>query len=149
MLYYYFSWYDEHLKECEGGNDDELRIRVVLLTNDRDNREKAKKQGIISFTAQEYVESLEGCEGLADRLAHPSQTGQDEVDDKKRRKWVYPEHLHLTKIQAGLKSGKYLQVFSGRTFHFRASTLCVKCQFRSIRQFAKYFDREFVSQENF
>lgn len=50
MLYYYFSWYDEHLKECKGGNDDELRIRVVLLTNDRDNREKAKKQGIISFT---------------------------------------------------------------------------------------------------
>ena len=50
MLYYYFSWYDEHLKECEGGNDDDLRIRVVLLTNDRDNREKAKKEGIISFT---------------------------------------------------------------------------------------------------
>ena len=32
------------------------------------------------------------------------------VDDKKTRKFVYPEHLPLTKIQAGLKSGKYLQV---------------------------------------
>lgn len=31
------------------------------------------------LTAREYVESLEGCEGLADRLAHSSQTGQDEV----------------------------------------------------------------------
>ena len=31
------------------------------------------------LSAQEYVESLEGCEGLVDRLAHPSQTGQDEV----------------------------------------------------------------------
>lgn len=46
----HFSWYDEHLKECDGGNDDDLRIRVVLLTNDRENREKAKKEGIISYT---------------------------------------------------------------------------------------------------
>jgi len=44
------SWYDEHLKECEGGSDDDLRIRVVLLTNDRENQEKAKKEGIISYT---------------------------------------------------------------------------------------------------
>lgn len=34
-----------------------------------------------------------------------------QVDDKKTRKLVYAEHLHLTKIQAGLKSGKYLQVY--------------------------------------
>lgn len=35
-----------------------------------------------------------------------------QIDDKKTRKLVYPEHLPLTKIQAGLKSGKYLQVYS-------------------------------------
>ena len=44
------SWYGEHLKECDGGSDDNLRIRVVLLTNDRANKEKAKKEGIISYT---------------------------------------------------------------------------------------------------
>lgn len=103
------SWYDEHLKECEGGNDEESRIRIVLLTDDKKNKEKAKLEGIISYTAQEYVENLEGCEALADRLARPSQTGQEESDGKKTRKLVYPEHLPLTKIQAGLKSGRYLQ----------------------------------------
>ncbi|KAM7435330.1 exosome catalytic subunit dis3 [Porites harrisoni] len=103
------SWYDEHLKECEGGNDEESRIRIVLLTDDKKNNEKAKLEGIISYTAQEYVENLEGCEALADRLARPSQTGQEESDGKKTRKLVYPEHLPLTKIQAGLKSGRYLQ----------------------------------------
>lgn len=103
------SWYDEHLKECDGGNDENLRIRVVLLTNDRENQQKAKKEGIISHTAQEYVESLEGCEGLADRLARTSQQEQGQMDDKKTKKLIYPEHLPLTKIQAGLKSGKYLQ----------------------------------------
>lgn len=33
----------------------------------------------IVLSAQEYVENLEGCEALADRLARPSQTGQEEV----------------------------------------------------------------------
>ena len=33
----------------------------------------------VLLSAQEYVENLEGCEALADRLARPSQTGQEEV----------------------------------------------------------------------
>lgn len=33
----------------------------------------------IVLSAQEYVENLEGCEALADRLARPSQTGEEEV----------------------------------------------------------------------
>lgn len=103
------SWYSKHLKNFQVNNDDEKRIRIVLLTDDKENREKAMKAGIISFTAQEYVESLEGCEGLVDRLAHSSGLGQDQMDDKKGRKFVYPEHLPLTKILSGIKSGKYLQ----------------------------------------
>ena len=51
---YSFSWYDEHLKECEGGNDEELRIRIVLLTDDKENKEKAKMDGIMSYTGR-YV----------------------------------------------------------------------------------------------
>ena len=47
-----FSWYDEHLKECEGGSDEESRIRIVLLTDDKKNNEKAKLEGIISYTGR-------------------------------------------------------------------------------------------------
>lgn len=53
LLCYSFSfcsWYNEHLKDCKVSNDDEKRIRIVLLTDDKGNREKAKKGGIISFT---------------------------------------------------------------------------------------------------
>lgn len=49
---YSFSWYDEHLKECEGGNDEESRIRIVLLTDDKKNNEKAKLEGVISYTGR-------------------------------------------------------------------------------------------------
>lgn len=52
---FHSSWYGEHLKECEGGNDDDLRIRIVLLTNDRANQEKARKEGIISYTGKTLI----------------------------------------------------------------------------------------------
>lgn len=52
---FHSSWYDEHLKECEGGNDDDPRIRIVLLTNDRANQEKARKEGIISYTGKTLI----------------------------------------------------------------------------------------------
>lgn len=40
------KWYGDHLKAVEGKND----IDVVLLTDDRDNREKAKESGINSIS---------------------------------------------------------------------------------------------------
>ena len=55
-MLFYCSWYDEHLKECEGSINEELRIRIVLLTNDKENREKAKKEGIVSFTGNQFDE---------------------------------------------------------------------------------------------
>ena len=39
-----------------------------------------------------------------------------QMDDKKTKKLIYPEHLPLTKIQAGLKSGKYLQVYNSHSY---------------------------------
>ena len=34
---------------------------------------------LFAHAAREYVESFEGCEGLADRLALQAETGQDQV----------------------------------------------------------------------
>lgn len=40
------SWYQQHLDV----QTDKPRLRVVLLTNDRENREKATKEGILAYT---------------------------------------------------------------------------------------------------
>ena len=62
------------------------------------------------YTVHEYADSLSEHPALVDRL---SKCGFDN-DDQSKDKLLYPEHLALSTIQSGVKSGKYLQgVFQG------------------------------------
>ncbi|KAL4234603.1 exosome catalytic subunit dis3 [Mactra antiquata] len=91
-------WYQQHLKKLES------EIDIVLLTNDADNRTKAKEKGLTSFTIHEYVKGLKDNGTLLDKLAHVG-TGLVHEKDKVQ----FPEHLPLNEILRGIKSGKYLQ----------------------------------------
>ena len=42
------KWYSEHLKKIE----DEEKIQVIFLTNDRTNKEKALEEGITAYTCK-------------------------------------------------------------------------------------------------
>lgn len=42
------KWYNEHLKNIE----DEEKIQVIFLTNDRINKEKALEEGITAYTCK-------------------------------------------------------------------------------------------------
>ncbi|ETE62138.1 Exosome complex exonuclease RRP44, partial [Ophiophagus hannah] len=118
------KWYQEHLKKSQG----EESILVILLTNDRKNKEKAVEEGITTFTCksdlltfpgyelfpkslrrdqlrEEYVKSLTGHPELMDRLACLN----DEENEMESSKIIFPEHLPLSKLQQGIKSGFYLQ----------------------------------------
>ncbi|XP_030635923.1 exosome complex exonuclease RRP44 [Chanos chanos] len=99
------KWYSEHLSKAPDAGD----LKVVLLTNDRDNKEKAEKSGLIVYKCEEYVKSLIANPELVDRLALTS----DEQNEITGSRVVFPEHLPLSKIQAGIKSGTFLQ----GTFH--------------------------------
>ena len=98
-------WYDQHLSQAVKASD---VPRVVLLTNDRENREKAQETGLESYTVYEYAKSLVAHPSLVDRLARlDDKTDGDGA--KNKSKILCPEHLPLSVIQTGLKSGKYLQ----------------------------------------
>ncbi|XP_068865316.1 exosome complex exonuclease RRP44 isoform X2 [Aphelocoma coerulescens] len=95
------KWYNEHLKKIE----DEEKIQVVFLTNDRTNKEKALEEGITAYTCEEYIKSLTANPELVDRLACVS----DEGKEIEGGKVIFPEHIPLSKLQQGIKSGIYLQ----------------------------------------
>lgn len=99
-------WYNKHLSESQTGNDDRA-TKVVLLTNDAANREKALSENLHSCSVQDYVNSLKENGELLDKLAW--ENGNTEQIEGKSREAIYPEHLPLAKLQAGIKSGKYLQ----------------------------------------
>ncbi|XP_050397499.1 exosome complex exonuclease RRP44 [Patella vulgata] len=92
------KWYTNHLQEYEKD------ISIVLLTDDNDNRTKAKEAGILSFTVHEYIKSLKNGGNLIDRLAWKSSAGTQQEG-----KLIYPEHIATSDILKGVKSGKYLQ----------------------------------------
>ena len=100
------QWYNKHLEEGGGEREGTGVTQVVVITNDRENREKARTMGLHAFTALEYAQSLTEAPGLVDRLANSEDKG-DGV--QKRGKILFPEHQPLSVIQSGLKSGKYLQ----------------------------------------
>ncbi|KAM6099526.1 exosome complex exonuclease RRP44 [Theristicus caerulescens] len=95
------KWYNEHLKKIE----DEEKIQVIFLTNDRTNKEKALEEGITAYTCEEYIKSLVANPDLVDRLACVS----DEGKEIESGKIIFPEHIPLSKLQQGIKSGIYLQ----------------------------------------
>uniref|UniRef100_A0A673K993 Protein DIS3 homolog n=1 Tax=Sinocyclocheilus rhinocerous TaxID=307959 RepID=A0A673K993_9TELE len=99
------KWYTDHLaKKTNGGS-----LKVVLLTDDRSNKEKAEQYGLIVYRCEEYIKSLIGNPELMDRLA----LKPDDQNEITGSKLLFPEHLPLSRIQSGIKNGMFLQ----GTFH--------------------------------
>ncbi|KAM8738064.1 exosome complex exonuclease RRP44 [Acanthopagrus schlegelii] len=96
------KWYGQHLKTSETGADG---LKVVLLTNDLGNKQKAEESGLLVYKCEEYIKSLIANPELVDHLA----LSNDEKNEIASSKVLFPEHLPLSKIQAGIKSGSFLQ----------------------------------------
>ncbi|XP_061645003.1 exosome complex exonuclease RRP44 [Phyllopteryx taeniolatus] len=92
------KWYNEHLANPDGP-------KVVLLTNDHANKQKAQESGLLVYKFEEYIKGLIANPELVDRLA----LSNDEKNDITCSRVLFPEHLPLSKIQAGIKSGSFLQ----------------------------------------
>ncbi|KAF4357809.1 hypothetical protein F8388_024420 [Cannabis sativa] len=108
------QWYQTHLSGA---------ARVLLITNDRENKRKAVEEGICAETkltsqiftflsVESYVKSL-GRPDLLDQLVHPSteDVNMEEVEDLRpsKRKIIYSEHKPMSEITSGLHRGIYHQ----------------------------------------
>ncbi|XP_068183620.1 exosome complex exonuclease RRP44 [Antennarius striatus] len=96
------KWYSEHLKTAKSEGE---RLRVVLLTNDLGNKQKAEESDLLVYKCEEYIKSLTANPELVDRLA----LSNDDKNEITSSKVLFPEHLPLSRIQAGIKSGSFLQ----------------------------------------
>ncbi|XP_013857040.1 exosome complex exonuclease RRP44 [Austrofundulus limnaeus] len=96
------KWYNRHLKTLDSGPDG---LKVVLLTNDLGNKQKAQEDNLMVYKFEEYVRSLIANPELVDRLA----LSTDDKNEITSSKVLFPEHLPLSKIQAGIKCGSFVQ----------------------------------------
>lgn len=104
------SFYSEHLLESVAKPP-----QLVLLSDDRRNRELAQADAILAVSAREYVDGL--VPDVREKLVDLVVGGVDEIDagEKKAAKRVYEEYLSQDVLNAGVKSGRYHQG------HFNAS----------------------------
>ncbi|CAF0928716.1 unnamed protein product [Adineta steineri] len=93
------QFYNEHLKQ---------QIPIVLLTDDIANRDLARQEGLLAFSLKEYVTTFNRPE-LLDRLVLKEESFDLEKDIGKRKEIIFPEHVPLSEVQRGIKSGRYLQ----------------------------------------
>ncbi|TNN70615.1 Exosome complex exonuclease RRP44 [Liparis tanakae] len=98
------KWYSKHLEKAESESEGDS-LKVVLLTNDLGNKQKAEESSLLVYRCEEYIKSLIGNPELVDRLA----LSNDDKHDITSSKVLFPEHLPLSRIQAGIKSGTFIQ----------------------------------------
>ncbi|KAG0616163.1 hypothetical protein M758_5G094800 [Ceratodon purpureus] len=93
------QWYQHHLGAA----------KVLLLTNDNDNRRKAREDGIVAETVDSYVQTL-GKPELLDLVARSDAMDVDVEDLRPNKKAVvYGEHKVMSEITAGLHNGRFHQ----------------------------------------
>ncbi|KAG6546222.1 hypothetical protein Mapa_012260 [Marchantia paleacea] len=98
------KWYHEHLGPTS---------KVVLVTNDADNKRKALEEGIDAQTVEDFVRKLGKAE-LLDLVvgtgAEDAKTTVDADDNRpSKKKVIYPEHKLMSEITSGLHKGIYHQ----------------------------------------
>jgi exosome complex exonuclease DIS3/RRP44 len=86
---------------------------VILVTNDRENKMIARKEGIEAVSIEEYVSKyVDTYPELGDLVAAPSESasssrGSGTITNK--RNAIYELHKPMSELAAGIKAGKYYQ----------------------------------------
>ncbi|KAF3058959.1 Exosome complex exonuclease dis3 [Daldinia childiae] len=93
------KWYNDHLNQSKSK---QLPV-TVMLTDDRLNIEKAKKENVPATTLRDYVSGLEDADRLLDMIPESQEKGISR--DKNTSEFLYPEYYTLSKMMTGVKSG--------------------------------------------
>ena len=98
------QWYNQHLTEAVAARSKkQQRVpTVVMITDDRDNLRKAKKENVPGTTLSDFVSGLENADELLDMISAAQE--QREVRSKKPEVF-YPDHFTMSKMMTGVKAG--------------------------------------------
>lgn len=96
-------------------------MKIVLLTDDAGNRNKATDEGITTFSVRDYVKSLTETPHLQDKLSLKEYGSENNAP-------LYPPHLTLVQIHDGIKNGKLYQgSFVASRENFLEGSVNVEC----------------------
>ncbi|CAG8949520.1 hypothetical protein HYFRA_00007752 [Hymenoscyphus fraxineus] len=120
------KWYSEHLAlavKAAGGKSGQVPA-VVMLSDDKENLKKAKKDGIDSCSLREYVDGLDDANNLLDMIAVVKE-GR-EIKDTKMVQKVHKDYLTVSKMMTGVKNGTLHQgIFNVTPYNYLVGSIKV------------------------
>ncbi|KAK5204607.1 exosome catalytic subunit dis3 [Exophiala xenobiotica] len=91
------AWYASHLAKVA-----KKSLAIVILTNDQENRKKAKQEKLVALSLREYVEGLEDADRLLDMV---SQGADGQEVRAAQGELFYPEYYSMSRMTTGIKAG--------------------------------------------
>lgn len=113
------KWYAEHLHES---NKD---IKVLFITNDKDNLQKAKTEGVVdAYNLTDYIEMLPNADVLRDLI--PQTSNNESFNNSDVNETSYPEYYSNSRVLGGLKNGTLYQgILNISSYNFLEGTVQV------------------------
>jgi len=110
-------WYEDHFKE----NVDKPP-GIVLLSDDKANREKAQEMKLKVSSVSEYVKAMKEYPHLLDKISAKEKSGEGFS-----KKFLFPEHLSPASINSGIKNGGLMRgVFYLSTTNYLEGSVSVE-----------------------
>lgn len=127
------KWYAEHLAYAvkRSGVKSKQAPAVVMLSDDRDNLRKAKKEGIAAASLRDYVSDLENADQLLDMISVVKE-GR-EIKDIKANEQLYQEYFSVSKMMTGVKAGTLHQgIFNVSPYNYLEGSIKVPAFDKSL-----------------
>ena len=90
-------WYGEHLAATKS----KQTPAILMLSDDKENLAKARKEGLQASSLAEYINTLENGEALLDMVAESQSHGSFRSTGQA----IYPEYFTVSKMTTGVKAG--------------------------------------------
>ncbi|KAJ9602398.1 exosome catalytic subunit dis3 [Cladophialophora chaetospira] len=112
------AWYTSHLAQVT-----KKPPAIVVITNDQENRKRAKQEQVKALSLREYVGGLYDADRLLDMV---SQGAENQEARAAQGELFYPEYYSMSKMMTGIKAGTLHQgVFNVSSYNFLEGTVKV------------------------
>lgn len=124
-------WYGEHLQKAVKASGKSKKVpQIVMLSDDKDNLQKARAENLSACSLSDYISGLEDADRLIDMI-NASRQGQDSRVAKDEL--IYPEYFSLSKMMTGVKAGTLHQgIFNVSPYNYLEGSVHVPAFDKSL-----------------
>ncbi|KAI9847751.1 MAG: exosome catalytic subunit dis3 [Thelocarpon superellum] len=125
------KWYGAHLRQSTPAKGHaKADLAIVMLTDDKENRRRARDQGLEACSLPDYVAGLEEADRFLDMI---SASRQNQEVKSSREQTFYADHFSLSKVATGLNAGTLHQgIFNVSSYNFLEASVHVPAFDKSL-----------------